>query len=297
MNLRTLQYFVVLSEELNFSHAADRLHIAQPALSQQIRRLERELGAELVDRGQRPVRLTEAGNYLVAAARQILQASEDAAIGTREVGRGIRGWLTVGFTRSSMYSVLPEALKVFHRRHPHVELRLFEMVTEEQTDALREGRIQIGIGRQPTDIDGFQRRTLLREPVMIVMSPDHPLSGQKLIKISEVADIPLILYPKLPTARFATFIESMYRDDGLVPPVEYRTHEIQTAIGLVAAGLGVTFVGESVARHGRADVTYRNLSGRSATKVSTLEATWPSTGNSSHLQAFLECLEVSDQAS
>lgn len=290
MNLQTLRYFVVLSEELNFSHAADRLHIAQPALSQQIRRLERQLGAELVDRSQRPLRLTEAGNYLASAARQLLQSYEEAAIGTREVGRGIRGWLSIGFTRSSMYSVLPEALKEFHHKYPDVELRLFEMVTEEQSDALRDGRIQIGIGRQPADSNGFLRRTLLREAVMIVMTGDHPCARQDSVELSDIASAPLILYPKLPSSGFSAFVEAMYRDEGLVPPVEYRTYEIQTAIGLVAAGLGVTFVGESVARHGRSDVAYRHLSGRNATKVSTLEAVWPTGGDSSHLQAFLRCL-------
>jgi len=289
MNLRTLEYFVVLSEELNFSNAAARLHIAQPALSQQIRSLERQLGAELVDRGHRPLRLTPAGSYLLGSARQLLGAYEEAAIGTREVGRGIRGWLAIGFTRSSMYSVLPPALKTFHRRYPEVELRLFEMVTEEQVEALRKGTIQIGIGRQPEPIDGFEQRLLLSEPVKLVLPPDHRCAKRKSVKITDVQEDPLILYPRAIASRFSRYIESMYRDEGLVPPVRYRTHEIQTAIGLVAAGLGVCYVGESVAEQGRSDVAYRPIAGRRA-KISTLQATWSSTDNSPHVKEFLGCL-------
>src|SRR5246127_3170135 len=103
MNLRSLQCFVVLAEELNFSRAAERLHVAQPALSQQIRGLERKRGAQLVERGQRPLRLTEAGSYLLTEARQILAACEEAVLGAREISLGVRGWLAIGFTRSAMY--------------------------------------------------------------------------------------------------------------------------------------------------------------------------------------------------
>ena len=290
MNLRPLQYFVVLAEELNFSRAAERLHIAQPALSQQIRSLEKRLGAELVDRGRRPLRLTEAGSYLCTEARQILASYEKAELGTREIGLGMRGWLAIGFTRSSMYSILPPALKAFHRAYPEVELKLFEMVTEEQADALRDARIHLGIGRQPASIPGCTTRPLLREHVMVALTSDHPMASADEVGIAEIADSPLILYPRYPSAEFSKSIESMYRDAGFIPPVAHRTFEIQTAIALVAAGLGVTFVGESVARHGRSDVVYRHLAGQDSTRTSILAATYRSDNNSPHLRAFLACL-------
>src|ERR1700756_683717 len=129
MNLRALQCFVILAEELNFSRAAERLHIAQPALSQQIRSLEERLGTKLVDRARRPLRLTEAGHYLCTEARQILSSWEQATLGAHEISIGRRGWLSVGFTRSAMYSILPPALKAFHQAYPQVELKLFEMLT------------------------------------------------------------------------------------------------------------------------------------------------------------------------
>ncbi|SDV47003.1 LysR family transcriptional regulator [Chitinasiproducens palmae] len=290
MNFRSLQCFVILAEELNFSRAAERLHIAQPALSQQIRLLEERLGTQLVDRARRPLRLTEAGQYLRTEARQILGSCEQASLGTREIGMGRRGWLSIGFTRSAMYSILPPALKAFHHAYPEVELKLFEMLTEEQTDALRDARIHVGIGRQPLEIPGCTAYPLLREHIVVALSPDHPLAGRKKIRIAELEDTPLILYPKHRNAQFSRTVQGLYRDAGVTPFVAHQAYEIQTAIALVAAGLGVAFVGESVARHGRADVVFRHLAGAGGATWSTLVATVRSDENSAHLRSFLACL-------
>lgn len=290
MNLRALQCFVILAEELNFSRAAERLHIAQPALSQQIRSLEERLGTQLVDRARRPLTLTEAGHYLCTEARQILGALEQASLATQEIGVGRRGWLSIGFTRSAMYSILPPALKAFHHAYPQVELKLFEMLTEEQTDALRDMRIHVGIGRQPLAIEGCTSYPLLRERVMAALEPGHPLAARKTVTIADLADTPLILYPKHQNAQFKRSVLSLYRDAGLAPLVAHQAYEIQTAIALVAAGLGVTFIGESVARLGRSDVVYRHLAGPGSRYRSTLAATFRTEDASPHLRAFLACL-------
>lgn len=288
MNLRHLQFFVVLAEELNFSRAAERLHVAQPALSQQIRALEERLGTPLGDRSSRPLRLTEAATYLCIEARQILASFEQATLGTREIGLGKRGWLGIGFTRSAMYSILPPALKAFHREFPDVELKLFEMLTEEQAGALHDRRIHVGIGRQVQPLADCSTRPLLREHVMIALPPEHPLAREKTIRITELADSPLVLYPKHPNAYFPRFVESLFRDAGLMSYVAYQAYEIQTAIGLVAAGLAITFVGESVARLGRPDVVYTRLHGAGEAQMTTLAASFRGDDNSPHLHAFLE---------
>lgn len=292
MNLRHLQFFVVLAEELNFSRAAERLHVAQPALSQQIRLLEDRLGTQLIDRGSRPLRLTEAGTYLATEARHILETFEHAALGTREIGLGKRGWLGIGFTRSAVYSVLPPALKAFHRAYPDVELKLFEMLTEEQADALRDLSIHVGIGRQVQDVPGFATQPLLGEPLVAVLAADHPLAACADLEIDDLGGEPLILYPRQPAASFPRFVEGLYRDAGLTPEVAHRADEIQTAIALVAAGLGVTYVGASVARLGRSDVTYKPLRGAAAKRLSTLSATFRSDDQSAHLAAFLGMLKT-----
>jgi DNA-binding transcriptional LysR family regulator len=189
-----------------------------------------------------------------------------------------------------MYSVLPDALRSFHATHPRVELELHEMVTEEQADALQEGRIHVGIGRQPDSIAGCTRRPVLRERIMVVLPVGHPSAAAEHVRITDLADDPLLLYPQHPAARFAGFVESLYRDRGLVPEVAHRTSEIQTAIGLVAAGLGVTYVGESVAHHGRDDVVYRHLDDLDDRHTTTLEAVFREHDESTHLHAFLACL-------
>jgi LysR family transcriptional regulator, benzoate and cis,cis-muconate-responsive activator of ben and cat genes len=297
MNLRSLQCFVVLAEELNFSRAADRLHIAQPALSQQIRALEERLGSQLVDRGSRPLRLTEAGSYFLIEARGILEHMEQATLGVRAIDAGTHGWLSIGFTRSAMYSVLPPALKAFHAAYPNVELKLFEMLTEEQADAFRDARIHVGIGRQAPQWPGCTTYTLLDERVMAVLASDHPMSRQDTVRVDQLVSSPLIVYPKHPAAQFPRFIASLYRDADATPTVAHEAYEIQTAIALVAAGLGITYVGESVARHGRADVVYRHLAGPGAAQRTSLTASFRTGDTSPHLHAFLACLPQAERDS
>jgi len=288
--LRGLQCFVTLAEELNFSRAAERLHVAQPALSQQIRALEERVGTQLIDRTRRPLRLTEAGQYLATEARQILGSFAEATLGALEIGAGRRGWLSIGFTRSVMYSILPLALKAFHHAYPQVELKLFEMLTDEQNDALRDMRIHIGIGRQPLPMPGYTTLPLLRERFIVMMAADHPLAKRKKVRLADLADTPLILYPAHHNAQFKYTVQALYRDAGVTPIVAHQTYEIQTAIALVAAGLGVTVVGESVARHGRTDVVSRELAGPGAARRTVVAARFRSDDASPHLRAFLECL-------
>jgi DNA-binding transcriptional LysR family regulator len=290
LNLRHLQFFVVLAEELNFTRAARRLHVAQPALSQQIRALEDRLGAALIDRSSRPMRLTEAGTYFFAEARQILSQYEQASGAAREIGQGVRGWLGIGFTRSAMYSVLPPALKRFSAAHPGIELKLYEMLTEEHAPALREQRIHVGIGRQAQPVDGCTTRVLLQEKLMAAVPADHPLAAARRLRIQDLADAPFVFYPKYPNAQFPRLVEGLCRDAGFAPKVVHQAYEIQTAIALVAAGLGVTLVGESVARHGRADVVYLPLAGRSASALTTLTATYRTGDPSPALRDFLAVL-------
>jgi len=290
MNLRALQCFVILAEELNFSRAAERLHIAQPALSQQIRLLEERLGAQLVDRARRPLRLTEAGHYFFTGARQILSSWTQATLGAQEISGGRRGWLSVGFARSAMYSVLPPALKAFHQMYPQVELKLSAILTEDQTDALLDKRIHIGVGRQPVAITGCTSYPILRERLMVVLAEDHPLAAQKQIQVTDLADSPLIFYPKHQNAQFKHTVQSIYCDAGVIPFVAHHADEIQTALALVAAGLGVTFVVESVSKYGRADVVFRHVAGAGSSQRTTLTATFCPEEMSPHLRAFLACL-------
>jgi DNA-binding transcriptional LysR family regulator len=125
---------------------------------------------------------------------------------------------------------------------------------------------------------------------MVALEPGHPLAARKTVRIAELADTPLILYPKHQNAQFKRSVQTLYRDAGVTPVVAHQAYEIQTAIALVAAGLGVTFIGESVARHGRTDVVFRHLAGPGSSYRSTLAATFRTDDASPHLRAFLACL-------
>src|SRR5881275_1522994 len=166
MELRHLRYFVAVAEELHFRRAAERLHMSQPPLSQQIRRLEDEVGATLFVRNQRRVELTAAGQAYLARARDILAAVEDAAREARRVQRGEVGRLDVGFVGSAMYSVVPELLRAFRERFPDVGLRLRELGTAEQLRRLEDGRLDVGFLRPPGGRPGLSIETVLREPVL-----------------------------------------------------------------------------------------------------------------------------------
>jgi DNA-binding transcriptional LysR family regulator len=131
---------------------------------------------------------------------------------------------------------------------------------------------------------------LLRERVMVVLPPEHPQAARTHVHILDLADTPLILFPKHGSAQFSRFVTALYAEAGVQPVVGHQTYEIQTAIALVAAGLGVTFIGESVARHGRSDVVYRHLAGPGSSRLSTLSARWREHDASPHLRAFLACL-------
>ncbi len=274
MNLRHIRFFVVLAEELNFTRASARLHVAQPALSQQIRLLEESMGTLLFDRAARPIRLTSAGAYFLIQARDILDRYEQASNTVRDISLGRAGWLGIGFTRSAIYSVLPPALKAYSAQHPTVELKLYEMLTEEHERALQQHQIHLAIGRQAQALANCETKILLQEPLVVVVASDHPLSRLRTVPVSRLRDCPFVLYPRYPGAQFPRLIQRLCQDAGFKPRVVHETHEIQTALALVAAGLGVTLVGESVAKNGLRDLAYLPLEGAQPSDLTTLTCTY-----------------------
>ena len=199
MELRHLRYFMAVGEELSFTRAAERLHIAQPPLSQQIKQLEEELGVTLLQRGARPLRLTGAGEVLLQRSRALL-ADLDAAIAeTRRTGRGQTGKLSVGFAGSAMYVFLPDVINTFREACPNVELNLHEMLASEVAQALQERKIDVGFARpQLPPLDHIAQRLILEEPYLAALPKRHRLAGRTLIALSDLADEPFVLYPSTP---------------------------------------------------------------------------------------------------
>jgi DNA-binding transcriptional LysR family regulator len=272
ISFRNLEAFLTVAHSPSISRAAEILNVAQPALSQQLQSLETRLGIPLLERNARPFQLTEAGRLLEAGAEHLLTAFDDLVAQLRDVAAGRRGWLGVGFTRSAMYAFLPPMIRAFSDANPNVDLKLYAMLTEEQPEALRSGVIHLGLARDPPALPQINQEVLLREEIVVALPQHHPLAGEDLVHIRRLADQPFILFPKHPNATFPARISALCREAGFAPNVARQACEIQSALGLVAAGLGVTLVAASVATHGRSDLRFRALDGLRPGTVTELVA-------------------------
>lgn len=260
IDLRLLRYFVTVAEEGNFNRAAERLHIAQPPLSRAIQQLEAQVGAPLLDRASRPVRLTDVGRLLYDQALQMLARIDDVEGMVKAAATSQRRRLVIGFVASTIYARLPELIREFRKAAKDVELVLVESTTLEQIAALKDGRIDIGFGRIRFE-DPAVRRIILRHEKMIAAFPaDHPLAkGEGPISLLDLAAEPQILYPRSPRPSYADQVLSLFRDHAIEPRIVHEARELQIAIGLVAAEEGMAIVPESVRRARSHDVVYRDL--------------------------------------
>jgi DNA-binding transcriptional LysR family regulator len=263
MELRHLRYFVAVAEERNFTRAAERLHIAQPPLSRQMQQLEETLGVDLIEKGTRPLRLTEAGQFFLAHARPLLDQVRDLKSMTQRVGK-LERTLSAGFVASTLYGLLPDIIRRYRERHPGVDVTLHEMTTVEQIKALKEGRIDVGFGRIKSE-DPSIRRILLREERMVVaLSPGHRLIDRESVRLMDLIHEPLLVYPKAPRPSFADQVLAAFNQTNLMPDHVTEVRELQIAMGLVAAGQGVSIVPESVEGMHHRNVVYRKLEDKHA---------------------------------
>jgi len=260
LELRHLRYFAAVARELSFSRAAEQLHIAQPPLSRQIRSLEDELGAELIDRSSRPLRLTPAGRFFQVQAQQLLDRMAEVQAATARIAGGGRTWFGLGFVPSTLYGALPEVIRRFREAQPAVELSLFEMTTVQQLEALKAGRIDVGFGRLQVDDDQIIGELVREEPVVAALPVNHRLARHKSLSLAKLAAEPLLLYPAKPRPSYADQVLEMFHSRGLKPVIALETNEVQTAIGLVVAGIGYALVPQSVQALDRAGVLYLPLS-------------------------------------
>jgi DNA-binding transcriptional LysR family regulator len=285
MELRHLRYFVAVAEELHFRRAAERLHMSQPPLSQQIRRLEQDVGATLLVRNQRRVELTAAGAAFLVRAREILDAVEDAAREARRVQRGEVGRLAVGFVGSAMYSFVPELLRAFRDHAPDIALRLQELGTTAQLRRLDDGSLDVGFLRPPGARPGLIVETVLEERVMVALPDEHRLAGRERLSLDDLQGEALVQLstggsPGLREA-LAGAIARLGGEDRIVQ----EAAEMQTVIGLVAAGVGISLVPESVSALVRRGVSYRTLNADAP--VVRLAMAWRAADESPVLHAFL----------
>lgn len=240
MEIHQLRYVVAVAEEGSFSHAAEREHIAQPSLSQQIQKLEAELDQQLFDRLPRAVVLTEAGRTFLVYARQILAEIADARRSVTALGQEVAGRLAVGAVPSIALYVLPRLIRQFQQRYPKVTFELFEDTTDKLAQRLENGTLDVVLASSGDESSALERHPLGREPLLLLVPEKHRLARQKMIHWSDLAQEKFLLLH--PVHSLATKVRQLLVENGLSPEVVLQGAQLVTIATMVAAGLGVTVV-------------------------------------------------------
>ncbi|KAF1029288.1 MAG: HTH-type transcriptional regulator CatM [Burkholderia plantarii] len=242
MDLKPLRYFIAVAEELHFGRAAKRLFISQPALSFDIRKLERELGVQLLTRTSKSVALTNAGAVLLDEARRLLLQADEARRLTVRSASGLAGRLRVGFVNSMLYRGLPEAVARFEAHTPNVEVVLKEMNTQDQVLALQRGQIDLGYahwGRFPAEVTAT---TLQTEPFVACLSASHRFASCASLPLARLADAPFILFPRDAAPHYHDLIVAHCVAAGFSPQIRHEARLWQTVLSMVGFGMGVALV-------------------------------------------------------
>ncbi|MDZ8185168.1 MAG: LysR family transcriptional regulator [Nostoc sp. ChiSLP02] len=260
MELRHLRYFIAVAEELHFSKAAERLHIAQPPLSQQIQQLEAQLGVELFHRKtKRQVQLSEAGQVFLQEAYQLLAQLQKAIELTQKIGRGEKGQLRIGFTGLVTYNLLPVILRQFREQFPEVELMLQELTTTEQERALQDSRIHVGFAHPPLEDNTLNQKCIQQEALIVALAETHPLAEREKISVRSLINENFIVFPRHLGSGLYDQIVSLCQQGNFSPKVTQEAIQMQTIIGLVSAEMGIAIVPSSLQNFQRAGVVYRNF--------------------------------------
>jgi DNA-binding transcriptional LysR family regulator len=259
VELRHLRAFLAVAEELHFGRAAARLHISQPPLSQQIRRLEDELGARLFRRTKRRVELTPAGQAFLTEARQTLAQADRAVRAAQRAERGELGELVVGYVTTASYEPLPDVIRGFRRRFPDVDLRLENLRSVQQRQALFDGRIDVGFVRPQVADPRVSYEAIWRESVVVALPGNHPLARRAIVDVLDLETEPFVAVAPDDASGLYDQVVAFCRRAGFIPRVAARVPDVQAAIALVAAGLGIGLVPAAVQRFKRRGVAYRPL--------------------------------------
>jgi len=244
MELRHLRYFCAAAEAMHIGRAAETLRIAQPALTIQIKALERELGVALFDRIGRTVALTEAGRHFLAEAMAILQHVERASLAAREIGGGFAGRLRIGFTESAAFSpIVTTVLTAFRAQWPAVTLVLEESHTDDLVTGMLQGRIDVAFVRPPIRAEARLSATpLADEAMMLAMPAGHRLAGADAVCLGDLAEEDFVVYPRKHGTGLSDNVIAECHKAGFAPRIVQETPQLAATINLVAAGVGIAIV-------------------------------------------------------
>jgi DNA-binding transcriptional LysR family regulator len=259
MDLRHLRYFAAVADTCHFGQAAQQLHVAQPALSYAIRQLEAELDVTLFNRTTRQVSLTTAGEFLRGEAARILAGVDEAERGVRRIAAGRSGLLRLGLTGTAAFSHLPRIARMVKRELPGVALEIrADMLTPDQCDGLRAGALDLGVLRPPAVGEDIEMRTIDLETLVLAVSVDHRLAVEPVVSLTDLRSEPFISYASRDSAVNDAVLRSCRRA-GFVPHREHTAPGTAVLLALVAAGLGVAVVPESVRALPLDGVLFRDL--------------------------------------
>ena len=293
MELRHLRYFVAVAEELHFGRAAQRLRIAQPPLSRQIRDLERELGTALFERVARGVELTAAGRAFLPQARLTLTQADRAQRTAQRAAQGEIGRLRVGFAEAATFSdTLPNVLGFFRMHLPHIGLSLFEMDAAQQEDAFRDGRIDLGLLQSlPADADRWLHVEVVYTDAMVAALPEtHRLAVRPRLALADLSAESFVFFPRSGAPTLYDDIIARCRASGFSPRVVQEAAGWHTLSGLVGAGVGGAFVPRSLSKIKRPGVVYRPV--RDLGVDMTMSAAWKKGEKSPVRERFVTALRA-----
>lgn len=255
MDLRQIRLFVALAEELHFGRAAERCHVAQPALSAQLKTLEERLGVKLVNRTTRSVALTRAGETFLPEARAALAQAEAAFAAARAAGGA--DLLKVGGVDSATAGLLPGIVRRFRRSRPGVEVKIFEMLSAPAIQGLTRATLDVAFVRIPSGEDFLAHRHVMSEPILVALPADHPHAGKAALEAADIGGEPLVIPARSHRPILFDLIHDYLRARGVAPRILQEANERHLIIAMVAAGLGVSMVPAWVSQFRRDDVVYR----------------------------------------
>lgn len=259
MELRHLRYFAAVAETCHFGRAAERLHMAQPALSQAIRQLEAELGTPLLVRTTRQVRLTPAGEFLHKEALRVLGAVDDSVRGVRRIADGRMGVVRLALTGTAAFSQLPRIARTVKRELPEVALEIHaDLLTPAQCEGLRDGSLDLGVLRPPLTGEGLASHQIEVEPLVLAVPADHRLAAESSVSMGDLRTEGFVLYANRDSAVNDAVLRSCERA-GFAPRREHEAPGTAVLLALVAAGLGIALVPGSVRAVPLAGVVFRDV--------------------------------------
>lgn len=264
MDLRQLKYFVTVAEELSFVRAAQRLHMSQPPLSQQIKGLEEELGVELLVRTRREVKLTDAGRVFLAESRELLDKAQAVAHRTRQAAGGEQATLRVGMATSALFHVLPQLLERVKARLPGVSMTITDMNSDEQVRSLTVDRIDLGFIHARPDIRGLARCNVVIDSFAVALPASHPLASRPDLALQDLQDEAMVAFSRDHAPALFDALIASCQQVGYSPRIAHVGRHPASVLQMVQLGLGVSIVPRAFAAHAPSAVVFRQLPGMAA---------------------------------